>query len=153
DWAKEHLPALLVAWYPGQQGGTAVANVLFGNSDPAGRLPVTFYKAAEKLPPFDDYSMRGRTYRYFEGEPLFPFGHGLSYTRFEYSGMRIERSRVRADDNVHVTLNVKNTGERQGDEVVQLYVREVSPPERRALKSLRGIERVSLKPGETRLVS
>jgi beta-glucosidase len=153
DWASEHLPAILVAWYPGQRGGDAVAAVLFGDTSPAGRLPVTFYKAAEKLPAFDDYNMRGRTYRYFEGEPLFPFGYGLSYTRFDYSGLQIDRSRVAERDSVHISLDVKNAGVRAGDEVVQLYVREVAPAERRALKALRGIERVTLRPGETRRVS
>jgi beta-glucosidase len=153
DWAKEHLPAILVAWYPGQRGGTAVANVLFGATNPAGRLPVTFYKASEKLPAFDDYNMRGRTYRYFEGEPLFPFGYGLSYTQFEYSGLQIDHSRIADRDSVHVSLDVKNVGARAGDEVVQLYVREVAPPARRALKVLRGIERLTLKPGETRRAS
>ena len=153
DWAKEHLPAILVAWYPGQRGGDAVADVLFGGTNPAGRLPVTFYKASEKLPAFDDYNMRGRTYRYFEGEPLFPFGHGLSYTRFEYSGLQIDHSRVSERDTVHVSLDVKNVGARAGDEVVQLYVREVTPRERRAVKALRGIERLTLKPGETRRAS
>jgi beta-glucosidase len=153
DWAKEHLPAILVAWYPGQRGGDAVADVLFGGTNPAGRLPVTFYKASEKLPAFDDYNMRGRTYRYFEGEPLFAFGHGLSYTQFEYSGLQIDHSRVAERDTVHVSLDVKNVGARAGDEVVQLYVREVAPRERRAVKALRGIERLTLKPGETRRTS
>jgi beta-glucosidase len=153
DWAKEHVPAIVVAWYPGQRGGDAVADVLFGGTNPAGRLPVTFYQAAEKLPPFDDYNMHGRTYRYFEGEPLFPFGYGLSYTQFAYSGLKIDRARVGAGDRVHVSVDVKNVGPRAGDEVVQLYVRELAPPERRAQKSLRGIERLSLKPGETRHAS
>ena len=153
DWAKEHLPAILVAWYPGQRGGDAVADVLFGGTNPAGRLPVTFYKASQKLPAFDDYNMRGRTYRYFEGEPLFPFGHGLSYTQFEYSGLQIDHSRVSERGTVHVSLDVKNVGARAGDEVVQLYVHEVAPRERRAVKALRGIERLTLKPGETRRAS
>ncbi|MDB6156449.1 MAG: glucan 1,4-alpha-glucosidase [Gammaproteobacteria bacterium] len=153
DWAKEHLPAILVAWYPGQRGGDAIADVLFGGTNPAGRLPVTFYKASEKLPAFDDYNMRGRTYRYFEGEPLFPFGYGLSYTHFEYSGLQIDHSRVAEHDTVHVSLTVKNVGPRTGDEVVQLYVREVTPRERRAVKALRGIERLTLKPGDTRRAS
>jgi beta-glucosidase len=150
DWAKEHVPAIVVAWYPGQRGGDAVADVLFGSTSPAGRLPVTFYKATEKLPPFDDYSMRGRTYRYFEGEPLFPFGYGLSYTQFQYSGLKIDRAQVGEGDRVHVSVDVKNVGPRAADEVVQLYVRELTPAERRAQKSLRGIERLSLQPGETR---
>jgi beta-glucosidase len=91
-WAQENLPAIVLAWYPGQQGGNAVADVLFGVTNPAGRLPVTFYESVSQLPPFADYSMEGRTYRYFRGEPLYPFGHGLSYTRFEYSDLRRSRS-------------------------------------------------------------
>jgi len=153
DWAKEHLPAILVAWYPGQRGGDAVADVLFGGTNPAGRLPVTFYKASEKLPAFDDYNMRGRTYRYFDGEPLYPFGYGLSYTQFEYSGLQVDHARIAEHDTVRVSLDVKNVGARAGDEVVQLYVREVAPVERRALKALRGIERLTLEPGETRRAS
>lgn len=152
DWAREHVPAILMAWYPGQRGGTAVADILFGNANPAGRLPVTFYTAAEKLPAFDDYNMKGRTYRYFEGQPLYPFGHGLSYTRFEYSHLEIDHSKITADQPVQVSLDVRNAGARAGDEVVQLYVREVAPKERRALKSLRAIQRVTLKAGETRHV-
>jgi beta-glucosidase len=153
DWAKERLPAIAVAWYPGQRGGDAVADVLFGATNPSARLPVTFYKASEKLPAFDDYNMRGRTYRYFEGDPLFPFGHGLSYTRFEYSNLQVDRSRVNADGTVRVTATVKNAGTRAGDEVVQLYVRAVQPRQPRALKDLRGIDRIALKAGETRRVS
>jgi beta-glucosidase len=154
DWAKKNVDAILVAWYPGQRGGTAVANVLFGDANPAGRLPVTFYKESEQLPAFDDYNMRGRTYRYFEGEPLFAFGHGLSYTQFEYSGLTVDRERVAsANDTVRVSFNVKNVGKRAGEEVPQLYVHAVAPRESRALKELRGIERFALKPGETRRVS
>jgi beta-glucosidase len=147
DWAKQKLPAILVAWYPGQHGGDAVADVLFGKTNPSGRLPVTFYKGDEKLPAFDDYSMRNRTYRYFEGEALYPFGHGLSYTQFEYSGLKIERA---ANDDITATVNVKNVGKRAGDEVVQLYVRAAAPREPRALKELRGVQKLSLKSGETR---
>src|SRR5262249_24734472 len=147
DWAKDHVPAILVAWYPGQRGGDAVADVLFGATNPAGRLPVTFYKAAEKLPAFDDYSMRGRTYRYFAGEPLSPFGYGRSYTRFEYSDLNVDQSRVAQDGTVKVSVSVKNAGTRAGDEVVQLYARAVDPREPRALKDLRGIERITLQPG------
>ena len=150
DWAKANLPAILVAWYPGQRGGDGVADVLFGKTNPSGRLPVTFYKASEKLPAFDDYSMKGRTYRYFEGEPLYPFGHGLSYTRFEYSGLSVDRAQAGRNDNVQVTVNIKNTGARAGDEVVQLYVSAVAPREPRARKELRGFQRVTLKPGESK---
>jgi beta-glucosidase len=153
DWAKEHVPAILMAWYPGQRGGDAVADVLFGAANPAGRLPVTFYKASEQLPAFDDYSMKGRTYRYFEGEPLYPFGYGLSYTKFEYSELKVDRRRAAAGDSVNVSVSVKNTGARAGDEVVQLYVAERSPSEPRARKELRGVERVALGPGEARRVS
>jgi beta-glucosidase len=153
DWAKEHVPAILVAWYPGQRGGDAVADVLFGATNPAGRLPVTFYKASEKLPAFDDYSMRGRTYRYFEGEPLYPFGYGLSYTRFEYSGLDLDQSRVGVDGTVNASVTIKNVGARAGDEVVQLYARAAGPRQPRALKDLRGIERITLQPGESRRVS
>jgi beta-glucosidase len=145
DWAKQKLPAIMVAWYPGQRGGNAVADVLFGNTNPSGRLPVTFYKGDEKLPAFDDYSMRNRTYRYFEGEALYPFGHGLSYTQFEYSGFKVERN----GDSVTATVTIKNVGKRAADEVAQLYVREVSPPGPRALKDLRGIQKLTLKPGES----
>jgi beta-glucosidase len=150
DWAKTNLPAILVAWYPGQRGGDAVADVLFGKANPSGRLPVTFYKASEKLPAFDDYSMKGRTYRYFEGEPLYPFGHGLSYTRFEYSGLTVDRAQAGRNDNLQVSVNIKNTGARAGDEVVQLYVSAVAPREPRARKELRGFQRLSLKPGESK---
>ncbi|HET6396825.1 MAG TPA: glycoside hydrolase family 3 C-terminal domain-containing protein [Pseudoxanthomonas sp.] len=150
DWAKQNLPAILVAWYPGQRGGNAVADVLFGDANPAGRLPVTFYKADEKLPAFDDYAMRGRTYRYFGGEPLYPFGHGLSYTRFGYSGLRLDRERAGAQDAVRVSVTVKNEGTRAGDEVVQLYLAPLEPRRERARKELRGFQRVHLQPGEAR---
>jgi len=153
DWAQQHLPAIVLAWYPGQRGGDAVADVLFGFSSPAGRLPVTFYKATEKLPAFDDYAMRGRTYRYFAGEPLYPFGFGLSYTRFAYSDLRIDRTKLGVNDRARVTLKVKNTGARAGDEVVQLYLRPLQPQRTRALRELRGFERLTLQPGEEREVS
>lgn len=153
DWAKQNLPAILVAWYPGQRGGNAVADVLFGDVSPAGRLPVTFYKAGEKLPAFDDYAMRGRTYRYFEGEPLYPFGHGLSYTRFDYSGLALDRARATADQPVQVSVKVKNSGSRASDEVVQLYLQPVDPKRERARRELRGFQRIHLKPGEARDVT
>jgi beta-glucosidase len=153
DWAQANLPALLVAWYPGQRGGTAVADVLFGEVNPSGRLPVTFYKEAEKLPPFDDYSMQGRTYRYFAGEPLYPFGHGLSYTRFEYSDLRLDREQTASDGVIQASVTVKNTGTRSGDEIVQLYLRALAPNEGRAKQDLRGVERISLAAGESRRIS
>ena len=150
DWAKANLPAILVAWYPGQRGGNAVADVLFGDVSPAGRLPVTFYSAEEQLPAFDDYAMDGRTYRYFRGEPLYPFGHGLSYTNFDYSGLRLDRDRVAADDTISATVTVRNSGQRASDEVVQLYLRALSPRRERAVRELRGFQRVHLAPGESR---
>jgi beta-glucosidase len=151
DWAQEKLPAILAAWYPGQRGGNAVADVLFGDVSPAGRLPVTFYKASEKLPPFENYDMRGRTYRYFEGTPLYPFGHG-SYTRFEYSDLKLDRDSTQASNVVQMTLMAKNVGARAGDEVVQLYVQPRDPKRPRALKELRGVQRLTLQPGEARQV-
>jgi beta-glucosidase len=153
DWAKAHLPAILVAWYPGQRGGTALADVLFGDVSPSGRLPVTFYKASERLPPFENYSMQGRTYRYFGGEALYPFGHGLSYSRFEYSALRLDRSQVKSSGRLTASLTVKNVGKRQAEEVVQLYVRAADAKASRARKDLRGVSRVTLAPGESRHVT
>lgn len=143
QWAHENLPAILTAWYPGEEGGTAVADVLFGDYNPAGRLPVTFYRRIEDLPAFDDYRLAGRTYRYFTGTPLYPFGYGLSYTRFTYRGLKLKPDRA---GNLHVTARVKNTGPRAGDEVAQLYVTRAGGPQR----DLRGFERFHLKPGQER---
>jgi len=151
-WAQEKLPAIVLAWYPGQQGGNAVADVLFGDENPAGRLPVTFYESAAQLPPFADYHMEGRTYRYFRGEPLYAFGHGLSYTRFEYSGLQLLPPRVGASGRIDVSLDVKNAGGRDGDEVVQLYVRDVASTRPVAIRALRGFERVQLRAGEQKRV-
>jgi beta-glucosidase len=153
DWAQQRLPAILMSWYPGQRGGSAVADILFGDANPAGRLPVTFYKESETLPAFDDYSMRGRTYRYFTGAPLYPFGHGLSYTRFEYAGLKLDRASAGPRDAVQATLTVKNVGARAGDEVVQLYVHPLSPQRPRAQQELRGVQRIALKPGESKRVT
>jgi beta-glucosidase len=153
NWAEQKLPAILLAWYPGQAGGHAVADVLFGDADPAGRLPVTFYTGVQQLPPFDDYAMKGRTYRYFDGHPLFPFGYGLSYTQFDYADLHLDRTALDAGQSMQITLTVKNTGQRAGDEIVQLYLRALDAPHARAIKSLRGIRRISLKAGEQRAVS
>jgi beta-glucosidase len=153
DWADAHLPAILMAWYPGQRGGSAVADVLFGDSNPGGRLPVTFYSADEKLPAFDDYAMQGRTYRYFEGKPLYPFGHGLSYTRFDYSDLKLDRDMVQTSDTVKVSVALKNVGDRAGDEVVQMYLRPLEPQRTRARQELRGVQRVHLQPGEARTLT
>jgi beta-glucosidase len=145
NWAHDHVPALVEAWYPGQAGGTAIADVLFGDYNPAGRLPVTFYQSAEDLPPFEDYNMKGRTYRYFQGEPLYPFGFGLSYTKFAYKAL-ICPQQAAGGHSVPVSVEVQNTGKLAGEEVVQLYVR------RDGVRSLEGFRRISLKAGEKREV-
>src|SRR5262249_22855307 len=151
--ADEKVPAILEAWYPGEEGGSAIVDVLFGDYNPAGRLPVTFYKSVEQLPPFENYSMDGRTYRFFKGEPLYPFGYGLSYTHFKYSGLSFSTPTVSPMQGVTVTATVENTGNREGDEVVQLYVTDLEASVRVPLRSLAGVERVHLKPGEKRVVS
>ena len=151
-WANENLPGIVLAWYPGQQGGNAVADVLFGDTNPAGRLPVTFYESVSQLPPFADYGMEGRTYRYFRGEPVFPFGFGLSYTRFEYSGLRLSRATVGAGDSLEISVDVKNVGARAGEEVVQLYVRGADAAKPAANRTLRAFERVALAAGEQKQV-
>jgi len=152
-WAQEHVPAILEAWYPGQAGGTAIAEVLFGTYNPGGRLPVTFYRDVADLPPFDDYRMAGRTYRFFEGAPLYPFGYGLSYTTFRYDRLRISSDTLRGGDTVTVSVDITNTGARVGDEVVQLYLRYPSSRVARPKRDLRGFRRVTLQPTETRTVT
>lgn len=153
NWAAEHIPAIVEAWYPGQAGGQAIADVLFGDYNPAGRLPVTFYRSAEDLPPFEDYTVEGRTYRYFRGEALFPFGYGLSYTTFRLENLRLDRAVLGFGEEVTIRADVVNTGPRAGDEVVQLYVRWEDAPCPSPLKELKGFLRVSLQPGERRTVS
>jgi beta-glucosidase len=148
-WAQQHADAILAAWYPGQAGGTALARVLAGDDNPGGRLPVTFYRSTRDLPPYVSYDMKGRTYRYFAGKPLYPFGHGLSYSQFAYDEPRLSTARLKADDTLRVNTTVRNTGARAGDEVVQVYLeypdRPLSP--RRALVDF---ARVTLQPGERR---
>lgn len=142
NWMDEHIPAIVNAWYPGEQGGTAVAEVLFGDYNPAGRLPLTYYKGLEELPPFDDYDItKGRTYQYFEGDCLYPFGYGLSYTKFGYSDLKV----MDQGEELLVSFVVTNVGERSGDEVAQLYVKtpEVGGP----LKRLVGFARTHIKKG------
>ena len=151
NWANENASAILEAWYPGGEGGTAIADVLFGDYNPAGRLPVTFYKSVDQLPPFTDYSMQGRTYRYFKGEPLYPFGFGLSYTKFAYSNLRVKS--VKIGEPVKVTVDVTNAGERDGDEVVQLYLTDVAASAPVPIKTLVGFERISLRPRKKRTVT
>ncbi len=151
-WEDRNIPAILEAWYPGEAAGTAIADVLFGDYNPAGRLPVTFYHSVNDLPPFEDYAMSGRTYRYFRGDVLYPFGHGLSYTTFEYDNLQLSKERIGTGEPVTVSVNVTNTGDREGEEVVQVYIRDVLAEEVRPLIDLRGFQRISLDSGETRTV-
>ena len=150
NWEKDNIPAIVQLWYPGEEGGTALADVLFGDYNPAGRLPVTFYKSVKQLPAFTDYSMKNRTYRYFKGKPLFPFGYGLSYTRFEYDNLKVKYMK---DSNlVKVSARVKNAGDRSGDEVVQVYLKHLNASVPGPIQSLQGIKRIYLARGETKNV-
>ena len=151
NWADQHAGAILEAWYPGEEGGTAVAEALAGDFSPAGRLPLTFYKSVDQIPAFDDYNMKGRTYRYFTGEPLYRFGYGLSYTNFEYSNLTFDKTTVGAKDDLAASMYVKNIGKMAADEVVQVYL--THPGEKGApLRALAGFRRVHLDPGETQKV-
>jgi len=152
NWENENIPAILEAWYPGQAAGTAIADILFGDYNPAGRLPVTFYKSEKDLPSFDDYRMKGRTYRYFEGEPLYPFGYGLSYTSFEYSNLILPKT-IEAGKPFEVKVNVKNSGKMDGDEVVQIYIKDLESTVNVPIHSLVGFRRIHLKVGESKTFS
>ncbi len=152
NWAKEHVNAILESWYPGEEGGAAVAETLSGKNNPAGRLPVTFYTGIEQLPPFEDYAMKGRTYRYFEGKPLYPFGYGLSYTTFSYKELTLPKSTVKAGDPLSAEVTITNTGKSEGDEVAQLYLSFPKVPGA-PLRALRGFKRVHLSPGEAKKVT
>jgi beta-glucosidase len=146
NWANDHANAILDAFYPGEEGGTAVAQTLSGRNNPAGRLPVTFYKDVSQLPPFEDYAMEGRTYRYFEGTPLYPFGYGLSYSTFSYSGLTLPANEIKAGDSAVAEVTVTNTGSRVGDEVAELYLTFPSVAGA-PLKALRAFQRVHLEAG------
>jgi len=150
-WAAEHVPAIVDVWYPGQAGGAALADVLFGDFNPAGRLPVTFYESLDDLPPFAEYALDGRTYRYFSGQPLFPFGHGLSYTQFTLDNLRLDHHVVPTGGRVAISLDVTNSGARAGAEVVQLYTRQAA--DARAAHKLKGFKRLYLQPGECRTLT
>jgi beta-glucosidase len=152
NWASDHANAILEAWYPGEEGGTAIAQTLAGVNNPAGRLPVTFYKSVEQLPPFEDYAMKDRTYRYFKGQPLYAFGYGLSYSKFEYSNLKLSTTNLKAGEPLTVEADVRNVSQREGEEVVELYLsfpKSPAPP----IHALRGFTRISLGAGETRHVA
>jgi beta-glucosidase len=148
NWIDKHANAVLEAWYSGEEGGAAIATTLSGKNDPAGRLPVTFYKDVSQLPKFEDYSMENRTYRYFSGKPLYPFGYGLSYTKFSYSALTLPEASVHAGDPVVASVTVTNTGKVAGDEVAELYLK--FPPVAGAPRiALRGFKRVHLEAGQS----
>ena len=151
-WEDENIPAIVNAWYGGQSAGTAIADVLFGDYNPAGRLPVTFYKSDSDLPGFSDYSMKGRTYRYFKGEALYPFGYGLSYTTFIYTNLKLPAA-VTKGKNTTVSVQVTNTGKMNGEEVAELYVSNQNKNIHAPIKSLKGFQRIALKAGETKTVT
>jgi beta-glucosidase len=151
-WESENIPGIINAWYGGQSAGTAIADVLFGDYNPGGRLPVTFYRNDSDLPSFMNYDMTNRTYRYFKGEALYPFGYGLSYTTFGYTQLTSPSS-VTAGKNISVTVRVTNTGKRSGEEVVQLYVSHQSKNAKQPIKALKGFQRIALKPGESKVVA
>jgi len=151
NWANDHASAILEAWYSGEEGGTAIAQTLAGANNPGGRLPVTFYKGVEQLPPFEDYAMKNRTYRYFTGEPLYPFGYGLTYSKFEYSNMKLSSAQLEAGNPLTVEVDVKNASSRAGDEVVELYVNFPKLPGT-PLRALRGFNRVHVEAGEVKHV-
>jgi beta-glucosidase len=152
NWASKNVNAIVEAWYPGEEGGTAVADTLSGRNNPSGRLPVTFYTGVDQLPPFESYAMKGRTYRYFTGAPLYPFGYGLSYTTFAYSGLSLPTDSIKAGEPLTASVIVTNKGSLAGDEVSQLYL--TFPDVAGApLRALRGFKRVHLGPGESQTVS
>ncbi len=152
NWEAEHIPAIVDIWYPGEEGGTALADVLFGDYNPAGRLPITFMKSLDQVPEFTDYSMKNRTYRYMKDKPLWAFGYGLSYTRFKYSDLKVSKSEISPTEDIEVQVDVENIGKIDGDEVVQLYVSIPDSPIPAPIRSLQGFDRVYIKSGEKRTV-
>jgi beta-glucosidase len=153
-WVKKNVPAILEAWWDGVEGGNAIADVIFGDYNPAGRLPLTVYASESQVPPQDEYDItKGFTYMYIQGQPLFAFGHGLSYTEFAYGKLELSDQRIAPEGQVTAAIDITNTGPREGDEVVQLYVHELEPSVKRPAEELRGFQRIHLKPGETRKVT
>jgi beta-glucosidase len=145
----EYADAVILAWYPGEEGGTALADILFGKISPSGKLPITFPKSFDQLPPYEDYSMKGRTYRFMEQEPLYPFGFGLTYSKFEFTKPEVSSSQITPKSKVELVTKISNTGKFESDEVVQLYVSKVDTKIETPLFSLKGMKRVHLKPGES----
>jgi beta-glucosidase len=154
NWIQENVPAIINAWYPGEQGGNAIADVLFGDYNPAGRLPLTYYKSTEDLPAFNDYEVfNGRTYMYFGKSPIYAFGYGLSYTTFSYSDIKLDKPSFSKSDTITVSVDIKNSGKSDGDEVVQLYLQQKKADIKMPIKQLKAFRRISLKKGEVRTVS
>jgi beta-glucosidase len=154
NWIQDNIPAIIDAWYPGEQGGNAIAEVLFGKYNPAGRLPLTFYKNINDLPPFDDYDVfNGRTYMYFDKKPLYAFGFGLSYTKFEYSNIRVDKRKITPGNSIKIEIDIKNTGIYDGDEVVQLYLNRKDAHEKVPVKELKAFKRIFIKCGEEQTLS
>jgi len=155
NWTQANVPAIIEAWYPGQAGGTAIADILFGDYNPGGRLPMTFYASVEQLSSFNNYYVinAGRTYMYFEEQPLYPFGHGLSYTEFSYSNLQIEPNTITSDGTVNISVDVQNVGSREGDEVVQLYIHDTVASVKRPIKELKRFKRINLQAGQTKTVA
>jgi beta-glucosidase len=152
NWESENIPAILEAWYPGQSGGAAIADVLFGDYNPSGKLPVTFYKSVNDLPDFGDYNMEGRTYRYFKGEPLYEFGHGLSFTSFKCKNFSVPETAT-TENGIAISVEIENTGKMDGEEVIQLYSSILDAEVPVAIRSLVGFKRIFIKKGETKIVS
>ena len=152
NWENENLPAIVQAFYPGEATGTSLTKLLFGEFNPSGRLPITFYKSIDQLPDFKNYEMAGRTYRFFKGEPLYPFGYGLSYTTFSYDNLNLSENQIRTGDLVDVSVDVTNSGKIKGDEIVQLYIRHNNAEETRPGIELKDFIRITLESGQTRTV-
>ena len=151
NWEQKNIPAIIETWYPGQAVGEAIASVLVGEYNPGGRLPVTFYKDVKDLPSFKDYNVSTQTYRYFKGEPLYPFGYGLSYTSFAYEQIKIDNNH-KAGEPVKLSVTVKNSGDVAGEEVVQVYVSHLNAPVKVPIRSLAGFQRIKLNAGESKQV-
>jgi len=152
-WADENIPVIVQGWYPGAEGGKAVASLIFGDYSPSGKLPITFYKTTEELPDFSDYAMKNRTYRYMENEALYPFGYGLSYTKFQYTNLKINKDVIKVGESINITLEVKNIGTYESDEIVQLYLKDVEASVELPIWQLKGIKNLPLKPGELKEIS